>query len=112
MRARRALFAAALVSVQPAYQNAFAADRSWLLFGRHGGCSPIRDVLERKFPDIGNVADPESFIRFVRAKGLAVSSKVVPGQAGAAVAVDVPEKGLALVFATAELCSRAPDTRR
>lgn len=112
MRALRALFASALVTVQLASQNALAADGPWFLFGRHGGCFPIRDALERKFPDIDNVADPESFIRFVRAKGLAVSSKVVPGQAGAAVVVDVPEKGLALVFATAELCSRAPDTGR
>jgi hypothetical protein len=86
-------------------QSAFAAER-WFLMARHGECAPVRS-LERKFPDLGNVADPESFIKFVRAKGLAVTSKAMPVPAGSAVEVRVPEKELALVFATAEVCSAA-----
>jgi hypothetical protein len=104
MRAIQALVAAALIAVHLVFPSAFAADK-WFLLARHGECSPIRG-LERKFPDIGNIADPESFIKFVRAKGLTVSSKAMPVQAGAAVEVLVPERELALVFATVELCPK------
>jgi hypothetical protein len=103
-RAFRPLFASALVSIQLVSQSALAADK-WFLLARHGECFPIRS-LERKFPDIGSVAEPESFIHFVRAKGLTVSSKAVAARAGSAVEVLVPDKGLALVFVTAELCSK------
>ena len=102
MRTVKTLFASALLAVQLVSQSALAADK-WFLLARHGECSPIRS-LERKFPDIGNIAEPESFIKFVRAKGLTVSSKAMPVQAGAAVEVLVPERELALVFATVELC--------
>ena len=104
MRTAVPLFASLLIAVQLVFQPVLAADK-WFLMARHGECSPIRG-LERKFPDIGNIAEPESFIRFVRAKGLAVSSRPIPVQAGAAVEVRVPEKELALVFATVELCSK------
>ena len=85
-------------------ESALAADK-WFLLARHGECFAIKS-LERKFPDLGNVAAPESFMQFVRAKGLKVSSKAMPVQAGSAVEVLVPEKELALVFVTVELCSR------
>jgi hypothetical protein len=97
-----ARFVLAGVALQVAH-SALGADK-WVLMGRHGECVPIRS-LERKFADLGNVADPESFIRFVRARGLAVSSKAMPVQRGAAMEVHVPERGLALVFATSDLCS-------
>ena len=95
--------AAALAGLQLLSQPAFAGQR-WFLMSRHGDCFPIRS-LERKFPDIGNIAEPEAFIRFVRAKGLAISSRPMPVPAGAAVEVQVPAKELALAFVTAELCS-------
>jgi hypothetical protein len=101
----RALLACVLTAVQWAPAPALAADK-WFLLARHGECFPIRS-LERKFPDLGNIAEPESFIQFVRAKGLKVTSKPMPVQAGSAVEVLVPEKELALVFATAEFCTRA-----
>jgi hypothetical protein len=82
-----------------------AAAQGWFLMARHGECSPV-SVLARTFPDIGGVADPEAFIRFVRAKGLAVTSKPFPAQAGSAIEVLVPEKSLSLVFVTAEHCSK------
>jgi len=101
----RALLACVLAAVQLVPEAALAADK-WFLLARHGECFPIRS-LERKFPDLGNIAEPESFIRFVRAKGLKVTSKAMPVQAGSAMEVHVPEKELALVFATAEFCSKA-----
>jgi len=81
-----------------------AAAQGWFLMARHGECSPV-SVLARTFPDIGGVADPEAFIRFVRAKGLAVTSKPFPVQSGSAMEVLVPEKSLSLVFVTRELCA-------
>jgi hypothetical protein len=96
--------AAALVAGELISQNAVAANE-WFLIARHGECFPIRS-LERKLPDLGNIADPESFIKFIRAKGLKVDSKAMPVQAGAAVEVLVPEKDLALVFVTADFCSK------
>lgn len=105
MVTNRALLACLLIATQQAPAAALAGDK-WFLLARHGECFPIRS-LERKFPDLGNVATPESFIQFVQAKGLKVTSKAMPVQAGSAVEVHVPEKELALVFVTAEFCSRA-----
>jgi hypothetical protein len=100
-----ALLVCVLTAVLLAPEVALAADK-WFLLARHGECFPIRS-LERKFPDLGNIGDPDSFVRFVRAKGLKVSSKPIQGQAASAVEVLVPEKELSLVFATGEVCSKA-----
>jgi hypothetical protein len=100
----RALLACVLTTGHLVPEAALGAHK-WFLLARHGECFPIRS-LERKFPDLGNISDPESFMQFVRAKGLKVSSKAMPGQAGSAVEVLVPEKELALVFVSVELCSR------
>lgn len=105
MFAVRTLLACVLAAFQLVPESALAADK-WFLLARHGECVPIKS-LERKFPDLGNVAEPESFMQFVRAKGLKVTSKAMPVRAGSAVEVHVPERELALVFATAEFCSRA-----
>lgn len=104
MFAIRALLACILAAVSLVPEDALAQDE-WFLLARHGECFPIRS-LERKFPDLGDIAAPESFVQFVRAKGLKVTSKAMPVQAGSAVEVHVPERELALVFATKELCSR------
>lgn len=101
----RALLACVLTTVQLVSESVLAEDK-WFLLARHGECFPIRS-LERKFPDLGNIAEPESFIQFVRAKGLKVTSKAIPVQVGSAMEVHVPERELALVFATAELCAKA-----
>lgn len=104
MHTVQTLLASALIIVQLVSQSALAADK-WFLLARHGECSPIRS-LARKFPDIGNIAAPESFIKFARAKGLTVSSTAMPVQVGAAIEVLVPERALALVFVTGELCPK------
>lgn len=104
MRTVQAFIASALTVVQLAPESALATDR-WFLLARHGECSSMRS-LERKFPDIGNTAEPEAFIKFVLAKGLKVSSKSIPVQAGSALEVLVPERELSLLFVTAELCSK------
>ena len=90
-------------------QPMLAAAQGWFLMARHGECSPV-SVLARTFPDIGAIADPEAFVRFVRAKGLAVTSTPFPVPSGSAMEVLVPEKSLSLVFVTAELC-KTPASR-
>jgi hypothetical protein len=104
MRTVHVLLALVLSVAQFAPSVASAAEK-WFLMARHGECYSVR-TLERKFPDIGTIAEPEAFIKFVRAKGLKVTSKTVPVQAGSAVEVLVPEKELSLVFVTAENCSK------
>ena len=89
---------------QLAPSGASAAEK-WFLLARHGECFSVRS-LERRFSDIGTIAEPEAFIKFALAKGLKVTSKTVPVQAGSAVEVLVPEKELSLVFVTAENCSK------
>jgi hypothetical protein len=104
MGTNKLFVAAALVAGELVVsQHALAADK-WFLLARHGECFPIRS-MERKLPDLGNIADPEAFVKFIRAKGLKVDSKVMPVQTGRAVEVRVPEKELALVFVTADVCS-------
>lgn len=95
----------ALLLVQLSPPSARAAD-PWFLMARHGECSAIAG-LARKFPDIGNVADPEAFVNFVRAKGLKVTSQAVAAPRGSAREVLVPEKELSLLFVTAEFCAKA-----
>ena len=89
---------------QLAPSGVYAAEK-WFLLARHGECFPVRS-LERKFPDIGTIAEPEAFIKFALAKGLKVTSKAVPVKTGSAVEVLVPERELSLVFVTAQNCSR------
>jgi hypothetical protein len=104
MRTAQAFLALFLAVAQLAPSDAFAAEK-WFLLARHGECFSVRS-LERKFSDIGTVAEPEAFIRFALAKGAKVTSKAVPVQVGSAVEVLVPEKELSLVFVTAESCSK------
>ena len=102
---RHALLAVLLPGVvQLAPSGALAAEK-WFLLARHGECFAVRS-LERKFPDLGSIAEPEAFVRFARAKGLKVTSRAIPVQAGSAVEVLVPERELSLVFITAESCSK------
>ena len=104
LRTVRAFIVSALTFAQLTPGSALAADR-WFLLARHGECSSMRS-LERRFPDLGNIAEPEAFIQFVLTKGLKVSSKSMPVRAGSALEVLVPEKDLSLLFVTAELCSK------
>ena len=98
-------FLAFVPAVAQLVPSAAYASEKWLLLARHGECFPVRS-LERKFPDIGTIAEPEAFIKFALEKGLKVTSKAVPVQTGSAMEVLVPERELSLVFVTAENCSR------
>jgi hypothetical protein len=50
------------------------------------------------------VQDPQTLIARLRSKGIAVHTEDMALPAGQAVQVDVPEKGLALLFVTAQVC--------
>ena len=72
---------------------------------RHGECAEIAS-LKRKIPDLGEVADPASFVDRMRRGGYQVSSSDIPVPGGKAVEVKVPEKDLSLIFVAAGLCAK------
>lgn len=102
---------------QSALDLAMAADarqvppHRWFLMAGHGECSPIA-ALARVLPDFGEILVPDAFVRFVRAKGLAASTKPVPLPAGAAMEVSVPEKSFSLVFVSAGICASRGSRQR
>ena len=63
------------------------------------------ESLRRKIPDLGTVADPQSFAALMRRNGHDTTVTQQALSNGAAFEVIVPEKELYLVFVTAGLCS-------
>jgi hypothetical protein len=82
-----------------------AAAERWMLMARHGECAEI-GTLERRVPNLGNVASPTAFVERMRRDGLQVIAEPLADTGGKAVQVKVPEKNLSLVFVMQELCSR------
>lgn len=82
------------------------ASEQWFLMARHGECAKI-ESLKRKIPDLGAVADPQSFAALMRKNGHATTITQQQLSKGAAFEVVVPAKELSLMFVTAELCSAA-----
>ncbi len=82
----------------------FASDAEWKLMSRHGECANFSS-LTRVFPDMGTVSDPEAFASFAKRKGLKVITREIAAPIGRMVAVEVPEKELALWFANRTLCA-------
>lgn len=95
----------AIVTSAALMTHSAEAAEHWFLMARHGECFPVKS-LERKFPDIGNISDPEGFVRYLHGKGLKAGTEKVEVQAGKAIQVSVPAKDLYLVFVTAESCDR------
>ncbi|MBI5074366.1 MAG: hypothetical protein HZB62_04260 [Nitrospirae bacterium] len=81
------------------------AEPRWLLMARHGDCVEI-ESLKRKIPDLGDINDPFSFIRFMNEKGHRADSNELPAGKGRAVEVSVPELQLFLLFVTSEMCQQ------
>ena len=75
----------------------------WFLMSRHGECVEISS-LQRKIPDIGNIQDPQSFIKFMAEKGHEVAANELTELHGKALQVNIPEKGLSLIFAKGSIC--------
>ena len=79
-----------------------AAD-AWFLMSRHGTCEDV-DILERNVPDLGDVRGPDAFAQLMQQQGYKVTSTIISVPRGAARQVDVPDKGLYLMFVNADLC--------
>jgi len=79
--------------------------QQWFLVARHGECVEI-EKLRRKVPDLDEINDPYSFVKFMRQKGRMVTSSEMMETRGKAVEVKVPEKNLSLIFVTPELCQK------
>ena len=85
------------------FSHAYSDSGKWLLMSRHGECSEI-GVLKRKVSDIDGINNPTDFIRLMRQRGYDVIERTMPDVGGDAMQVDVPEKGLSLLFVRAILC--------
>lgn len=79
-----------------------AAD-AWFLMSRHGTCEDV-EVLKRKVPDLGDVRDPDAFALLMQQQGYKVTSTMISVPRGAVRQVDVPDKGLYLMFVNADIC--------
>ena len=88
--------------------HAYSDLGKWLLMSRHGECSEIA-ALERKVADIEGIDDPTTFVRVMRQRGYEVTERTMPEVGGEAMQVDVPAKGLSLLFVRESLC---PDTNQ
>lgn len=88
---------------------AAGAQERWFLMSRHGDCAEV-GVLKRKVPDLGEISDPDAFAGFMRQKGYQVTARRMSVPKGTAREVNVPQKGLFLIFVTAEMC-RGPEAR-
>ncbi len=79
------------------------AAEPWFLMSRHGECARIV-TLARRIPDLGAVADPQTFVETMRGKGYAATIVEHALPKGAAFEVRVPDKELSLLFVTADVC--------
>ena len=70
---------------------------------RHGQCAGIK-VLERKIPDLGDVTSPDTFVNLMEDREYDVAVTEMPKLNGNAVQVNVPEKGLSVIFVKTLLC--------
>lgn len=75
---------------------------------RHGECAEIFS-LQRKIPDLGEVATPDAFLGMMRSRGYIAKQRPLALPQGSAVEVDVAELSLSLIFVTSELCSVFPE---
>lgn len=75
----------------------------WYLMSRHGECAAIC-ALQRKVPDMGEIDDPQSFVRLMKGRGYKVIADEPAELQGQAVQVDVPQLELGLMFVKGLLC--------
>lgn len=73
---------------------------------RHGECVEIQS-LTRKVSDLGDARDPTAFIKLMRGKGHQVLVNEISMPNGKAVEVNVPERELAVIFVTPEVCQQS-----
>ena len=76
---------------------------SWFLMARHGECQKI-NILQRKIPEIDGINNPESFIKLMESLGHKAIVKKLEGLEGKAVQINVPARGLALMFVKKSIC--------
>ena len=85
------------------FDTSAAESSEWYLMSRHGQCAGIK-VLERKIPDLGDVTSPDTFVNLMEDREYDVAVTEMPKLNGNAVQVNVPEKGLSVIFVKTLLC--------
>lgn len=101
---RRLLLSLACLLAPPC----LAADPGWFLFSRHGECSEV-SVLNRKLPDVGDANDPEEVAQRLRRRGEAVELTRRSASNGEMVVMQLPKRGLSLMFVRAAMCGGGPE---
>ena len=85
------------------FDTSAAESSDWYLISRHGQCTEIK-VLERKVTDLGDVTSPDRFVNLMNSRGYTVVATEIPELKGDAVRVNVPAKGLSVIFVRKLLC--------
>jgi hypothetical protein len=82
-----------------------AAAETWMLFGRHGGCSSLPDAAERK-PIFQGVATPEELRAKLDREGadFTYEEQTVVGQR--IVTVTAKAHGIAIILVPKSVCNR------
>ena len=92
-----------LIFIFLVFGTAEAESSEWYLMSRHGQCSEIK-ILERKVPDLGNVTSPDAFVNLMEDRGYDVAVNEMSELNGNAVQVNVPKKGLSVIFVKKLFC--------
>jgi len=85
------------------FDTSAAESSDWYLISRHGQCTEIKE-LERKVPNLGDVSSPDNFVNLMEDRGYDVTVNEMPELNGNAVQVNVPKKGLSVIFVKKLLC--------
>ena len=85
------------------FDTSAAESSDWYLISRQCQCTEIK-VLERKVPDLGDVGSPETFVNIMKERGYDVAVNEMHELNGNAVQVNVPAKGLSVIFVKKLFC--------
>ena len=85
--------------------NGAAAQETWALMGRHGGCHSFAEAAARK-PIFEGVVVPDDLTAKLRAQGIKFERRDLKVHDQTVVTVSAPELGLDLLLAPVSLCQR------
>jgi hypothetical protein len=100
---RQIILAVPMIAVVCALSVPAIAD--WRLMGRHGGCESLSDAAKRK-SEFDGVSGPRDFAAKMRRSGERVNITDQATATGRVVTVEVPGRGLSLIFVGSEVCAK------
>ena len=76
---------------------------NWFLMARHGECAKI-ESLQKKIPELEKIKNPDEFLKLMKEQGHEVKVNKMQETGGNAIEVNIPDKGLYLIFVREVLC--------